>query len=510
MSPQLINSQHETNATLTLEQIEFIDKIKLQDTVKQQTSSKFDNAEAFTSDEKWNFNIGGRSETLTFPKIKNIILRKLAKYYCVSMINSGKVIRNTQFALIVFAFTLEEFSSEWFLKELETPYLLDESPERYFAVKSVFRFLCQLDCPRFPASALDKIPHIPTPNSSNNFHKYQDIENAFPSALKGQITRALMVASKKRKNIESNTLTNLTIIGLFYYVGLRPIQYAGITVNNFKLDTSDNETGLYRYSLDLPYAKQSKITTQTVKIALPAELGLLIKEYITRNQLKLDDRFWLKSADITNYINSRLQHALLSIQPQDVQKNVKYGEFTLPRLTSSCFRHNVGHSLALGGASAEEIAQQLGHTSLIAASYYISATPDLALLKSRALGENPVWENMVNLMLTGYIVESSEWNGRTVTGAIGDQLHIKVGGCQRPDKQCLLAKVRSCYGCFHFRPFNILDKHKSVLASVNKELIETLVVSESCGNSKNPALSVLTDLKAEVKMVINRLSIGTL
>ncbi|MXD47192.1 tyrosine-type recombinase/integrase, partial [Escherichia coli] len=74
---------------------------------------------------------------------------------------------------------------------------------------------------------------------------------------------------------------------------------------------------------------------------------------------------------------------------------VSCGEAALPSITSTDLRHNVGHSLAMQGASAEEIAHILGHSSLVVAKHYIRATPALALIRAKALGSNPVWQNMV-------------------------------------------------------------------------------------------------------------------
>jgi hypothetical protein len=177
------------------------------------------------------------------------------------------------------------------------------------------------------------------------------------------------------------------------------------------------------------------------------------------------------------------------------------GEFILPRLTTYCFRHNVGHSLALAGASTEEIAYILGHSSLIAAAYYISATPELAMLKSKALGDNPVWQNMVNLLLTDYVIDESEWSGETVSGSLGDQLHIKIGACERPDEHCHLAKVRSCYGCFYFRPFKSINKHHSVLRqhSMNiRKLLRTLLYAKKTWNKIREAWIELKVLRKKL------------
>ncbi|MEH8183790.1 hypothetical protein Q7I33_18865 [Aeromonas allosaccharophila] len=130
------------------------------------------------------------------------------------------------------------------------------------------------------------------------------------------------------------------------------------------------------------------------------------------------------------------------------------------------------------------------------------------MLKSKALGDNPVWQNMINLLLTGYAVQEKTWLKRTVSGTLGGKLHIKIGGCERPGEDCTLAKVRSCYGCFYFRPFTDLVKHHAILDCINKEIIDTLEVSEKSGNIHNPALDIIANLKCEVQMVINRIKGG--
>ncbi len=490
---------------LSQEQIEFIQTLNLPRKVTQLTASTFDTKEVATNDEKWRFIIGTEHETFNFEKLSDEYSKKLAKMCCVWLIASGRTLRSNQFRRIIKSFFVREFTFNGFRDEL---YSCLDNPELYFEIKAVLRILCQYDMPGFGTVSLEKFPSLPVPNVSNQFLKYQDLENAFPSALKGLITKSVLSASKRRLTLSERELVSFTNLGLCYFVGLRPVQYAALSAGHFKLDTHDKSSGLYRYCVDLPYAKQSKITTDTVRIALPQELGLLIQEYINRNNLNTDDRFYLSNDYVKKYLNECIQDALFLSYPPDIQEEVQKGEYILPRLTTTCFRHNVGHSLALSGASAEEIAHILGHSSTIAASYYISATPELAMLKSKVLGDNPVWQNMVTLMLTGDLVASDEWDGYTVTGSLGGQLHVKVGGCSRPSSDCPLSKVRSCYGCFYFRPFKNVSKHNAVSESIDKEIIDTLVISEQSGCSKNPALAILQNLKGEVQMVINRLNMG--
>ncbi len=490
---------------LSQEQIDFIQALNLPIKVSQMTSSQFDITDESTAKDIWRFVIGAERQTFNFGKIVDINLRKLAKLCCVWLIVSGRVLRHNQFILLIEAFQIRNFSFSGIKEKLK---LCLHSPDLYFEIKAILRLLCQHDMPGFGCASLDKFLSLPLPNVSNQFLKYQDLENAFPSALKGLITKSLLSASNRRHSLSKRELVSFTNLGICYFVGLRPVQYAALTAGHFKLDTHDKSSGLYRYCVDLPYAKQSKITSDTIRIALPQELGLLIQEYIERNSLNTNDRFYLSDDYVTNFLNECIQDALLLSYPSGIQEEVLKGNFVLPRLTTTCFRHNVGHSLALSGASAEEIAHILGHSSTIAASYYISATPELAMLKSKVLGDNPVWQNMVTLMLTGDLVASDEWDGYTVTGSLGGQLHVKIGGCSRPSSDCPLSKVRSCYGCFYFRPFKNVSKHNAVSESIDKEIIDTLVISEQSGCSKNPALAILQNLKGEVQMVINRLNMG--
>ncbi|MGL6545231.1 site-specific integrase [Aeromonas caviae] len=492
---------------LSSEQRSFLERLHIPSLVTIMTDSKFDSVTAETSSDIWRFTIGGEKNIFNFTVISNVLMRKFAKFCCVSFINSGSPLRGSRWNQMKHAFDFQDFSYNGFKAELSSKDIL-ESPEKYTSIKALLRLLCQINFPGFAMENLEDFILIPVPNTINPFLKYQDLENAFPSPLKGLISRSIISASKRVDTLSDDEIINFTLFGLSYYTGMRPIQFSKITVEDFKIDTKSESSGLYRYSLNMPYGKQTKITNDKVKIALPAEIGVLVQEYVKRNNLNQGDRFVLIDEYIVQYLNDILQKMLFSIQPLAVQEQVVNGSVILPRLTTYDFRHNVGHSLALAGASADEIAYMLGHSSLIAATYYISATPELAMLKSKALGDNPVWQNMINLLLTGYAVEEKTWLKRTVSGSLGGKLHIKIGGCERPDEDCTLAKVRSCYGCFYFRPFTDLVKHNAILDCINKELIDTLEVSEKSGNIHNPALEIIANFKGEVQMVINRIKGG--
>ncbi|EEW1948228.1 site-specific integrase, partial [Escherichia coli] len=160
-----------------------------------------------------------------------------------------------------------------------------------------------------------------------------------------------------------------------------------------------------------------------------------------------------------------LKKMLFRFSPQEIQEAVKNDDYQLPVYTASLFRHNVGHSMAMSGASAPEIAYILGQSSYVVADRYIAATPELADIREAALGRNPVFKNMIALMLTGNLVHSSEWEGRSVAGSIGGQLHYHLGGCNYEEDMCPFAQGRGCYGCLYFKPF-IDGDHKKVFLSL--------------------------------------------
>lgn len=275
-------------------------------------------------------------------------------------------------------------------------------------------------------------------------------------------------------------LKHAVVLGLSYVTGARPVQLAKLAVKDFRIDTCNTDTELIRYSILLPYVKQRRLTTERLLLAIPSEIGSLIKHYVDRVQLLPDDKLLEMGGSAPAFVSQAISQTVLNFSPSDYQTAVACGEAALPSITPTDLRHNVGHSLAMQGASAEEIAHILGHSSLVVAKHYILATPALALIRAKALGFNPVWQNMVAMMLTGKLVRSEEWQGRRVVGMVGDRLHYEIGGCARTDDECPFCEVRCCYGCLYYRPFLDGD-HQDVLDSISKEVDELIAVSDSVG-----------------------------
>ncbi|EFH2863618.1 TPA: site-specific integrase [Escherichia coli] len=375
----------------------------------------------------------------------------------------------------------------------------------FYSVLFGLKILCAETFPGFNLEDYDDLEFVPRPYLEH-WGIYQEIDNILDPLEKNMICNGLFeMASLLRdgKSFSHSEVRNAAILGLAYVTGARPVQLARLAVKDVRIDTRNQESGLIRYSVFLPYAKQRRVTTERLFLAIPSEIGELIMNYTVRYKKNPEDKLFDFSVSAPHYVSQAINQAILNFCPPEYQAAVACGEAALPTITPTDLRHNVGHSLAMQGASAEEIAHVLGHTSLAVAKYYIMATPALALIRAKALGANPVWQNMVAMMLTGELVDSAHWKGHPVVGLVGDELHNKIGGCSRNSSTCPFSEVRSCYGCLYYRPFTD-GEHQALLECVKKEVDELIAISDSVGNSRNPLILIHETTQFEIESVIAR------
>lgn len=82
----------------------------------------------------------------------------------------------------------------------------------------------------------------------------------------------------------------------------------------------------------------------------------------------------------------------------------------------------------MSGATAEEIAYILGHSSVVTARHYIYSTPEMAQIRAKALGKNPLYQQMIAMLLTDRLVYTKDWSQKKVLGNIGEEIHYNIGG----------------------------------------------------------------------------------
>lgn len=383
-----INKQlNESNSTIyTPAFVESISKVDIPAGIYLKSADYFDDKYINSTSDSWVFDYSGSRCYAHFRRDK--ISNQLTKYICFryasakcpaqipGVLHAWSLATDHCITQSAFTFTV--------LKDyLETQEI---DPRYFYYIIFGLKILCAEAFPGFTLDDYEDLEFIPRPHS-HDWDIYQEIDHVLDPLEKSMISKGLFeMATSIRygENYSLNTIRDAAILGLTYVTGARPAQLAKLATKDLRIDTRNPETGLIRYSLLLPYAKQRRVTTERLFLAIPAEIGALIRHYIERAQLKPDGKLFEFSHSAPFYVSKAISKAILRFSPPDYQAAVARGEAALPTITPTDLRHNVGHSLAMQGGSAEEIAHILGHTSLTVAKYYILATPALALIRAKA------------------------------------------------------------------------------------------------------------------------------
>lgn len=500
------NIEFDPRNTFTPQQITVIKKLNIPTALLFKTASKFDDKYINTKKDKWTFTFSGQKSSVQFIGGKHEVLLK--KYILACFVSKNSPIGLSHLNNILtsfFSFNIKS-SSISYSKSMDFIKRTTNSKEFYFFLFFI-KTLCRIDFPEFDIDNLEDLEFIPRP-INNSWSNYQNIDAVLKDHDKNLISKGIhelsfRITSNSSDKVLIGELQDSAVLGLCYVCGIRPVQLARLAVGDINLDSKSKRSNLMRYSIAIPYAKQQKLILDKILIAIPPELARIMLEYELRTQRNKGDQLFNIGSNAIIFVNEAINRQMMRFAPLETRKAIESNNMVQPHYTSSDFRHNVGHSLAMTGASAEEVAHIMGHTSLVAAKHYILATPELALVREKSLGNNPVWQNMISMLLTGSIVSKSEWQGNQVSGIVHNTLYSELGGCNRSYDECPFSEVRSCYGCLYFNPFKE-GNHNSVLQSVEREHLDLIELSDSVGNSKNPLIQVYEATSQEIKSVIAR------
>ncbi|MHA2938938.1 site-specific integrase [Vibrio sp. RC27] len=527
----------QSSPLFTQEQIKWIEDIELPARLYLANATEFDDQFLYLHND-WRYRYSGENKAILFGKGKNFRdlspeTIKLLKYLTVEYINENSASVADKFARYV-AISLEEVESITRDALIAKLHMLVAKVKRKHSDNSQFYYtlyaLRKLERSGFFESTdisvdlEDLLLEVPRPLNAN-WGRYQNLDLVIPDEVCLMVEQGIQLwASKlcpkldtKEKKIahleklkielKIEELRDCIVVGIVYYTGARPVQIGKFAGGDFVIDT-ENKHGM-RYSVLIPYAKKSKLTIDRVRVAIPEELGKLILLYKHLEAIGDKDILVPTKYSTQKMVDQSIKEMLLKLSPKDIKDAVKNGDYIQPVYNASLFRHNVGHSMAMSGASAPEIAYILGQSSYVVADRYIAATPEMADIREAALGRNPVFKNMMALMLTGNIVNSSKWKGRLVATSIGGKLHHHLGGCNYEEDICPFSQGRGCYGCLYFIPFTD-GKHKEVHDSLNDEITETRNVADDTGIINHPLLKELVRRKQHVIQIMARVEMAKL
>jgi site-specific recombinase XerD len=288
------------------------------------------------------------------------------------------------------------------------------------------------------------------------------------------------------------------ILHLGFELGPRPIQL--YSLDNIDLEFySENPEEKY-YTLWLPMAKKRSVAKpEKRQRRITNALGSKIEKLIALNEKMHATK--TSALFLNNELKRLAVPQIIKIVTNELTKlGFQKGDGLM------VLRHHLGQSLADQGASAESISEILGHNSTVPARAYISATPDIATIKSKALGKNGTYLNIMKMMLTGDIVAKNQVSKeRWVKGMVGSQYIGGIGACGlKESTPCPKNPVYSCYTCNKFHPFQD-GTHDSVRIALQKQA-QFFVDTASSGNDieQNRAVSQLELTIHAVDAVVER------
>lgn len=265
------------------------------------------------------------------------------------------------------------------------------------------------------------------------------------------------------------------ILHLGFELAPRTIQFYSLNISDFEIiETSSHDK---YYTLWLPMAKkigQRRPERRPRKITSP--LGAKIESHIA----ELKRRFGSTcEALFVSPTGKRL--SVLGIGT-NLKDELREAGIERPNQVSILLRHHLGQGLADQGTPAELIAELLGHNSTVAARAYVTATPNIARIKEKALGKSPAYQRIMRSLLTGEVVRRRDIKaGREIRGVVDTQYIGDIGACALPaHTHCPYNPVYACYTCKKFHPFAD-GRHEQVKEALQREAQRFIDMAEQAG-----------------------------
>ncbi|WP_299317292.1 site-specific integrase [uncultured Maribacter sp.] len=291
-------------------------------------------------------------------------------------------------------------------------------------------------------------------------------------------------------------IQNKVILHLAYELSPRPSQFYTLNVSDFKIFT--NKSGKKYYSINLSMSKKRKsLEIEKRKRSISDSLSSKIEKLLSLRDKR-------NSEDTPTPLFCDIKDKRLSVKDfsQIIIKELK--DIGVHK-SATDLRHNLAQNLADQGASAEIIAELLGHNSTIPARAYIASTPKIAEIKATALAKNNKYKEIMTMMTTGEIIdESTSDKERSVKGVVNGQYIGGIGSCGLPtNTSCPKNPVYSCYTCVKFHPFKN-GNHYSIKKNLQKQAQYFIDIAEN-GNDleHNRPVTQLENTIQAVDKVIN-------
>nr|WP_282446896.1 site-specific recombinase [Pseudomonas sp. W2Aug9] len=265
------------------------------------------------------------------------------------------------------------------------------------------------------------------------------------------------------------------LLHLGFELAPRSIQFHSLDIADFEfIESADHEK---YYTLWLPMAKK---VGQRRPERRPRKITTCLGEKISRHVSEIQCRF---GSDCEPLFVDPCGRRLSVVEIGSGLKH-ELGEAGIdrPNQVTMLLRHHLGQGLADQGTPADMIAELLGHNSTVAARAYVTATPNIARIKEKALGKSPSYQRIMRSLLTGKIVQRRDTAPeRAIRGVIDTQYIGDIGACALPvHTHCPYNPIYACYTCKKFHPFAD-GRHEQVKDALQREAQRFIDMAELAG-----------------------------
>ena len=266
------------------------------------------------------------------------------------------------------------------------------------------------------------------------------------------------------------------VLHLGFELAPRAIQFHSLDIADFEsIESADHET---YYTLWLPMAKK---VGQRKPERRPRKITTSLGDKISRHVSQIQRRFGSDCEPL--FVNPNGRRLSVTEIGVGLKQELREAGIDKPNQVTMLLRHHLGQGLADQGTPADIIAELLGHNSTVAARAYVTATPNIARIKEKALGKSPAYQRIMRSLLTGQVVQRRDTAPeRAVRGVIDTQYIGDIGACALPvHTHCPYNPIYACYTCKKFHPFAD-GRHEQVKEALQREAQRFIDMAEQAGD----------------------------
>jgi integrase len=272
------------------------------------------------------------------------------------------------------------------------------------------------------------------------------------------------------------------VVQLFYETMIRPEQAEQLRRSH--LHSTPNTD---RWRLAAPKGKPRHATSENDDKFISSSLAELLLR-VSENGPGKDPFlfYWLTDGAAVRDVTAGLRDAVKQWgkDANIVRAEGKKSSSLLP-LTPYRFRRHGPTEMANDGASEDEIALRLGHSTTHTARRYVQESSHVVEVLRATLDRHPLWCRILNLFAGSLLSDDRDSRLPVILGTVPHFTPIwksptdvkVVGRCANP-KKCILYPPLSCYTCPYFRASTDERAHKMLLDQMGNE-VDRLIGLES-------------------------------